>query len=55
MTHIVEEIRGFCKVRNGYEILVGWLAHERDNDTWEPLISISEDIAGLIEDYLHTV
>lgn len=54
MTHIEEEIRGIQKRKNCYEALIGWLRHLRNDDTWEPIHSILEDIPVLLENYLNT-
>lgn len=41
--------------RGMYEIRIQWIGYDRsDEDTWEPISQIGEDMEGVSKDYLHT-
>lgn len=42
------------KRKSKYEVLEGWLGHETDDVTCEPIYSMVEHIPGMIKDYLYT-
>ena len=47
----VEQIKGHRHLNKRWEFLVKWLGFESE-DTWEPLISLFEDVHALVKAYL---
>ena len=47
----VEQIKGHRYLNKRWECLVQWLGFESE-DTWEPLISLFEDVPALVKAYL---
>ena len=39
--------------KGGMEVRVRWLGFPPEMDTWEPVVNLAEDVADLVEEYLH--
>lgn len=53
--HVVGLIRGVRKRHEEYEVLVKWLRSDGgDDETWEALGNIKEDLSGVFQSFLNT-
>lgn len=53
--HLVDVIKGVRKRGREFEVLVKWLGFDADQDeTWEPVGTMKDDLPGMLEDFLHT-
>jgi transposase InsO family protein len=52
MVLVVERLKGHRKERDGWQLLVSWQGLQDEEDSWEPLRAMNEDIPARVTEYV---